>query len=101
MSEGEDPKTIERELNNEWFEHRYKIGYGIDIYDLMRDIRDVLARMPKNRPDELRDLLRGVYKALDTEQKNLVQVYGDEYKGLLKARDELKEMKKKKKKVKK
>lgn len=101
MEEEQDLKSVERELDHEWFEHRYKIGYGLDIYDLMRDVRGVMAKMPKDRPDELRDVLRELYKVLDAEQRDLVQVYGDEYKELLRARDELKELKKKKKKVKK
>ena len=101
MAEEQNLKSVERELDHEWFEHRYKIGYGLDIYDLMRDVRGVMAKMPKDRPDELRDVLRELYKVLDAEQRDLVQVYGDEYKELLKARNELKELKKKKKKGKK
>ena len=97
----QDSSSTERELDHEWFEHRYKIGYGLDIYDLMRDVWNVLDRMPEDRPDELRNAFREMYKALDAEQNDLVQVYGDEYKELLKARNELKELKKKKKKGKK
>lgn len=92
-----DERT-EQDRYIEWSNFRAKMIYALDMYDLMSDINHMMSIMPRNRPDELYNALNNTYELLYAEQGRLTKKYGVEFQELLKARDELKEMKKKKKK---
>lgn len=84
-----------------WIEFRYGMIYTLDVYDLYRATCDLIDYMPEDGSKDLRELLCRTRDALYEEQKNLSQKYSEEYIELLKARDEVKKLKKEKKKVKK
>ena len=101
MSKKIQDKRAEEDHYREWMDFRIKMVYALDMYDLMSDINHFMSIMPGNRPDELYNALHNTYELLYAEQGSLTKRYGVEFQELLKARDELKELKKKKKKGKK
>ena len=91
-------EILDAEQFVEYVELRSDMIYGLDCCDLYSTVCDLIDRMPDEGTEKLRDLLKQTRDALYDEQLRIMDVTFDRYAELLKARDELKELKKKKKK---
>lgn len=91
-------EALKTEQFEEYIDLRTEMIYGLDCCDLYRKVCNMIDRMPDEGSEELRGLLIQTRDALYDEQLRIADTTFDRYAGLIKARDELKELKKKKKK---
>ena len=91
-------KVLMTEQLKQYIGFRSEMIYGLDCCDLMNKVCDLIKYMPDEGSEKLRNLLTQTRDALYDELLRVADKTFDEYEELLKARDELKEMKKKKKK---